>query len=250
MPSADRLLALSQRRISPDLRKALNQGIGSRGWAHLANHTCCARHRNARLEVLSVASTDMGKYDSQDTEVVAVLRANRFVPIHDTILTCYSDTEGGGPHEQLLKKRQTLARLFDCQCCDCTGKCGPEQSGGAQNTTVPAKMGREDCKMKTACTPSTVPRRNAMMPRRVEQLSEDGPPARHTQRAGFTRQLKRKAGRAVGPMTAPSLLQNNEPCTGIDHDMGTAIANEGHSNGAVNTSGSSENNFSKCLASN
>jgi len=42
MPSADRLLALSQRGISLDLHKALNQGTGSRAWAHLANHTCCA----------------------------------------------------------------------------------------------------------------------------------------------------------------------------------------------------------------
>jgi len=192
MPSADCLLALSQRGISPDLQKALNQGTGSRGWAHLANHTCCARHRNARLEVLSVASTDIGEYDSQDTKVVAVLRANRFMPIHDTIFTCYRNTEGGGPHEQLLKERQTLATLFDCQCCECTGKCGPEQSGGAQNTPVPAKMGRDDRKRKTTCTPSTVRRRNAMMSRRVEQLLEDVPPAWHTQRAGFTIQSKRK----------------------------------------------------------
>ena len=70
MPSADRLLALAQRGISQGLRRALNQGTGTRGWAHLANHTCCARHRNARLEVLSVASTDVGGYDSEDTEVV------------------------------------------------------------------------------------------------------------------------------------------------------------------------------------
>jgi len=48
MPSADRLLALSQRGISPGLRKALNQGTGDRGWAHLATHTCCARHRNSK----------------------------------------------------------------------------------------------------------------------------------------------------------------------------------------------------------
>ena len=110
---------------------------------------------------------DIDEYDSQDTVVAAVLRANRFIPIHDMILTCYRDTEGGGPNEQLLKERQTLARLFDCQCCECTGKCGPEQSGGTQNTTVSTKMGRDDRKRKTTCTPSTVPRRNAMMPRRV-----------------------------------------------------------------------------------
>jgi len=99
MPSADRLLALSQLGISPDLRKTLNQGTGSRGWAHLANHTCCARHRDARLEVLSVANTDIGEYDFQDTGVVAVLRANGFIPVHNTIFTCYRDTEGEGPHE-------------------------------------------------------------------------------------------------------------------------------------------------------
>ena len=42
MPSADRLLALSQQGISPGLRKALNQGTGDREWAHLANHTYSA----------------------------------------------------------------------------------------------------------------------------------------------------------------------------------------------------------------
>jgi len=84
MPSADHLLALSQQGISAGLRKALKQGTGDRGWAHLANHTCCARHRNARLEVLSVASRDVDENGSQDTEVVAVLRANRFIPIHAT----------------------------------------------------------------------------------------------------------------------------------------------------------------------
>ena len=84
MPSADHLLALSQQGISAGLRKALKQGTGDRGWAHLASHTCCARHRNARLEVLSVASRDVDENGSQDTEVVAVLRANRFIPIHAT----------------------------------------------------------------------------------------------------------------------------------------------------------------------
>jgi len=201
----------------------------------LANHTCCARHRNTRLEVLSVANTGIGEI--QGTEVEAVLRANRFIPIHDTILICYRDTEGGGPHEQLLKERQTLARLFDCQCCECTGKCGPKQSGGAQNTPVPASIGRDDHKRKP-CTPFTVPRRYETMPRRVEQLSEDVPQARHTQRAGSTRQVKRKAGRAAGPKTAPSLLHIDEFYAGIDHDMGTTLTNEGHSNSAVDTSGS------------
>jgi len=102
--------------------------------------------------VLSVANTDIGEYDFHDTEVFAVLRANRFIPIHDTILTCYRDTEGGGPYEQLLKERQTHARLFDCQCCECISTCGPKQSGGAQNTPVPAKIARDNRKRKT-CTP-------------------------------------------------------------------------------------------------
>ena len=77
----------------------------------MANHTCCARHRNTRLEVLSVANTGIGEI--QGTEVEAVLRANRFIPIHDTILICYRDTEGGGPHEQLLK--ETLRKADPCK---------------------------------------------------------------------------------------------------------------------------------------
>jgi len=209
MPSADRLLALAQRGISPDLRRSLNQGTGTRGWAHLANHTCCARHCNARLEVLSVANTDIGEYDSQDTEVGAVLRANRSIPIHDTILTCYRDSEGEGPHDQLLRERQTLARILDCQCCECTGKCGSKQSGGAQITPVPVKReimlfigkpkerskmisnqvpvkaARDDRKRKT-CTPLTVPRRYATTPRLVEQPPEDVPLARHTPPGSFS----------------------------------------------------------------
>jgi len=153
MPSADRLLALSQKRFSPGLRKKLNQRKGDRGWAHLANHTCCARHRNDSLEVLSVTSSDGDENGSQATEVVAVLRVKRFIPIHATILTCYRDTEGGGSHEQLFKEKQTLARLFDCQCCECAGKCRPEQCG--RGTPATAKKGRRDKKRKTTHAPFT-----------------------------------------------------------------------------------------------
>jgi len=191
--------------------------------------------------VLSVANTDIGEYDSQYTHFVSVLRANRFIPVHDTILTCYRDTEGGGPHEQLLKERQTLARLFDCQCCECTGKCGPKQSGGAQNTPVPVKAARDDCKRKI-CKPLTVPRRYAMMPRLVQQPPEDVSLAHHTQRAGFTRQVKRKARRAAGPKTAPSVLLTHESYAGTGHDMGTAPTNEGHSSGVVESIGSARGN--------
>jgi len=67
------------------------------------------------------------------------------------------------------------------------------------------------------------------MPRLVEQAPEDVPLARHTQRAGFTRQVKRKAGRAAGPKTAPSLLSIDESYAGTDHDIGIALTNEGHS---------------------
>jgi len=185
--------------------------------------------------VLLVASTDIGEYDSQDTEVVAVLRANRFIPVHDTILTCYRDTEGRGPHDQLLRERQTLARIFDCQCCECTGKCGSKQSGGAQITPVPVEAARDDRKRKP-CTPLTVPRRHAKMPRLVEQSPEEVPLARHTQRAGFTRQVKRKAGRAAGPKTSPGLLPTDESYAGTGHDMTTALTNEGHSSGVVESS--------------
>jgi len=193
-----------------------------------------------QLQVLPVASSDVDENDSHDTEVVAVLRPNRFIPIHDTILTCYRDTEGGGSHEQLLKERQTLARLFDCQCRECTGKCWPEQVGGGQNTPVPAKMGRDDQKRKTAHTPSMDICRSVTKLRRAEQLTGDTPPTwqKNTQRAGFTRQSKRKAGRAAGHKTAPSPIQYDAPYAGIDHDMGTALHSEGHSNGAANICGS------------
>jgi len=53
-------------------------------------------------------------------------------------------------------------------------------------------------------------RRCPEMPRLVKKPPEDVPLARHTQRAGFTRQVKRKAGREDGPKTAPSLLPTNQ----------------------------------------
>ena len=156
MPSADRLLALSQKRFSPGLRKKLNQRKGDRGWAHLANHTCCARHRNDSLEVLSVTSSDGDENGSQATEVVAVIRVKRFIPIHATILTCYRDTQGEGSHEQLFKEKQTLARLFDCQCCEYAGKSRPEQAGGGQFTPASAaKKSRGDKKRKMTHAPFT-----------------------------------------------------------------------------------------------
>ena len=101
---------------------------------------------------------------------------------------------------------------------------------------MPAKMGRDDRERKTAHKPSTDLCRNETMLRRVEQLTGDTPPTRqeNTQRAGFTRQSKRKAGRAAGPKTAPS----DAPYAGIDHDMGTALDSEGHSNSAANICGS------------
>jgi len=74
------------------------------------------------------------------------------------------------------------------------------------------------------------------MPRLVEQPPEDVPLARHTQRAGFTRQVKRTAGRAAGPKTAPSLLPTDESCAGTGHDMGTPLTNEGHGSGVVESS--------------
>ena len=71
------------------------------------------------------------------------------------------------------------------------------------------------------------------MPRLVEQPPEDVPLARHTQRAGFTRQVRR----AAGPRTAPSLLPTDESYAGTGHDMGTALTNEGHSSGVVSAHG-------------
>jgi len=118
---------------------------------------------------------------------------------------------------------------------ECTGKCGSKQSGGAQNTPVPVKVARDDRKRKT-CTPFTVARRYATVPRLVEQPPENVPLARHTQRAGFTWQVKCKAGRAAGPKTAPSLLPTDESYAGTGHHMGTALTNEGHSSGLVESS--------------
>jgi len=75
-----------------------------------------------------------------------------------------------------------------------------------------------------------------MMSRLVEQQPDDVPLARHTQRAGFTRQVKRKAGQAAGHKTAPSLLPTDESYVGTSHNMGTALTNEGHSSDVVESS--------------
>jgi len=83
MPSADRLLALSQKGISSGLHKAPKQRTGDRGWAHLANHTCCALHRNARLEVLSVTSSDGDDNGSQATEMKMAARPLRWLPFYE-----------------------------------------------------------------------------------------------------------------------------------------------------------------------
>jgi len=101
-------------------------------------------------------------------------------------------------------------------------------------------MGRDDRKRKAAHTPSTDLCRNMTMLGRVEQLTGDTPPTRqkNTHRAGFTRQSKSKAGQAAGPKIAPSSFQYDAPYAGIDHDMGTALDSEGHSNDAANICGS------------
>jgi len=58
-------------------------------------------------------------------------------------------------------------------------------------------------------------------------VSGDTPLTQHknTQRAGFTRQSKRKAGRAARPKPAPSPVQYGASYAGNDHDMGI----DGHS---------------------
>jgi len=75
MPEADIKLARSLPGISPALKKALSQKVGARGWAHLANHTCCHFHRNANLKILSVAG-QQGPEQGEAHEISAILRAN------------------------------------------------------------------------------------------------------------------------------------------------------------------------------
>jgi hypothetical protein len=86
---------------------------------------------------------------------------------------------------------------------------GPSRVEEPKTLQFPSKQLETTTRGKT-CTPLTVPSRYATMPRLVKKPPEDVPLARHTQRAGFTRQVKRKAGRAAGPKTAPSLLPTNQ----------------------------------------
>jgi len=102
---------------------------------------------------------------------------------------------------------------------------------------VPAQMGRDDQKRKTAHTPSTDLCSGATKLKRVEQVTGDTTQTRqkNIQGAGFTRQSKRKAGRAAGPKTAPSPILYDAPYAENNHDMGTTLDSDGHSNGAANS---------------
>ena len=50
-----------------------------------------------------------------------------------------------------LKKGRPV-QDYCCQCCECTGECGPKQSGGPQNTPVPVKAARDDHKSRNLHT--------------------------------------------------------------------------------------------------
>jgi len=111
---------------------------------------------------------------------------------------------------------------------------GPSRVEEPKTLQFPSKQLETTTRGKT-CTPLTVPSRYATMPRLVKKPPEDVPLARHTQRAGFTRQVKRKAGRAAGPKTAPSLLPTNQtPYSDSARDWGGDSA-AAHSEGPDDT---------------
>jgi len=141
IPDHDRVLALEVGNISSALRISLQERSYSRtGTAHLANHTCCSRHRNARLEVVSVVEGEdavlpqalsslgkgagpSGRRDGRTRTLAAILRAEKPIAKGATILTCYRNVSTGGTSSQLAKERDTLKKMFSCRCCQCAGPC-------------------------------------------------------------------------------------------------------------------------------
>jgi len=109
IPDHDRILALEVGNISSALRASLQERSYQTGTAHLANHTCCLRHRNAGLEVVSVAEGEevappqaisslgsgvgsSGRRDGRTRTLAAILRAEK--PIYQ-----------GRHHPHLLSER-------------------------------------------------------------------------------------------------------------------------------------------------
>ena len=54
---------------------------------------------------------------------MATLRATKSIPNGKSVLTCYRNTSSGGTSIQLEKEKETLNRMFICECCLCTGQC-------------------------------------------------------------------------------------------------------------------------------
>ena len=123
------------------------------GLAHLANHTCCLHHRNSELQILSVWQEDRTSATLQGPAgegsgarnsmalgrtLVASLRATKLIQKGTLVLTCYRNTSSAGTTAQLIKKRQTLGRMFQCSCCLCEGSCGGSSSEAGLGHPAPS----------------------------------------------------------------------------------------------------------------
>jgi hypothetical protein len=166
------------------------------------------------LEILSVARSNEDEQGSQSNKELAILRANSRIPTITKILTCYRDTERGpgGSSEQLAKEKHTLAKLFNCQCCECAGQCGGKENVTSQDALASVGMAIGVLKRKpTHLTPSNLlPEVLTAVTLNSDVESTLPTQQKRIQRAGFSNRPKRRAGRVVGPIAGPGLGQEWE----------------------------------------
>ena len=104
VPSED-IAAWRTLTTKPALRAALSQQGSSDGVGHLANHCCCQKHRNAKLEMV------MGTSAEDRPLIMVVVRATRNISPGEEVLVSYT---GRNSAENLW---------FECTCCLCAGEC-------------------------------------------------------------------------------------------------------------------------------
>jgi len=221
MPEEDRMLAVAQTNGTPNSSKAKCKRILARsnvierkhGVGQFSNHTCCTTHLNTKLWLVSVArANEDTKSDKDGADTIAILRAITDIQSGQEILTSYRQTNSGHKREVLERQRATLAKMFECSCCKCKGRC-----------RLPAD--HEDNRMDTAAedtagappSPKLAARTSVIYTKKHRPRPSVKRKAEETKEAPLPR--KREKNMARNPGAAPGGPEDNTPATPLGDRM-------------------------------
>jgi len=204
MPEADRLLALTLTNGESNAEKKAcklilarsNVQIREHGLGQFSNHTCCETHLNAELWLVAEVRKDEDVLDKNGA-AFAILRASKNINQDQTISTEYRHTRSGNSTAVLAREAATLAKMFVCRCCQCSGRCVTPAPGSKEVTASLGENGErvldpaEGKEAKTFLGADVRPNRK----RSSSALDDTGSKKRQTRRGG-PEQTREGKGRA------------------------------------------------------